>query len=341
MFTAKRGRSAGDAPTQKRHDHQQCPPFTANTNSTQADFFLHEIRARIMRPLTPIQWHDLRANCDDAYMLTLSPDKVHRIANYQDAPLVVVMPKPPALRLLDDLHGIILNYVEFAYDRTVSNPLALQRFFEEHFVHPWHGGHQTVVATAEQHVSYSGQPRPGHRFGWYGDRPSKLTGEIDHCFHLEARYMSAAALHRLGVHRPGDLLTFNHQAHWDRALKQLFIVDMERLGRLNFNRLRRERRHASSSSEQRQRDAAEGERIYRILARDPLQPERHAVQHLIDRVGRGPHLIPITLEAAITLLEMVMPTNRFLVPNAFRHQDKVGSITYFSAISKITTPTES
>ena len=134
MFRTKMDRSAGDAPAQNHHDHHhQRGSCSANATQTQADFYLDEIRARIMRPLTPMQWQDLRAACDDAYMLTLSRDKVHPIANYQDAPLVVVMPKPPALRLLDDLHGIILNYVEFAYDRTVSNPLALQRFFDQHF----------------------------------------------------------------------------------------------------------------------------------------------------------------------------------------------------------------
>jgi hypothetical protein len=187
------------------------------------------------------------------------------------------------------LPHLTIYELEIARDDIVEDQdqaLWLRDLFDTHFVHSWHGKHEIVVA---ENGVYTGQRRPGKRFGWYGDRPCKRTGEL-HCFHLEGRHIGTRALKRIGINHPRDLLTFDHAAYWQRHLK-LYRVDLERLGRFHMNRRsggRRQRpRHGFYNL-----DRSTGSIIFRNLAQHDDLPLRSA-QLFVDRYGRGPFLHPI------------------------------------------------
>lgn len=139
---------------------------------------MDQSRFRIRRDLTPSEWRELHDNSRAAFMLRNEPG--FSIPTYIDAPLIVIKPEERALRLIDDLPGAFVNYNEFAKDLTVPDPAAMQRLFDEHFVHPWRSPrHETVLSTAERHVTYTGQRGGrGRLFAWYSDRPSKLTAKM-------------------------------------------------------------------------------------------------------------------------------------------------------------------
>lgn len=139
-------------------------------------------------------------------------------------------------------------------------------------------------------TSYTGQRRRGHLFACYSDKHSKETGEVD-CFHLEARYRGEAALRQLGIHRPADLIGFDHEGYWEKVLQRLYRIDFERLGRFNANCRRREhrRRPIITSDGRYNRDASAGGIIYHVLGRHspsrqhPLvRRSYHSVQRFID-----------------------------------------------------------
>lgn len=209
-------------------------------------YFVHGTRYRITQSLTRHQWRRLRSNCDDAYMLKLGDDRrlctpndprplsisKNYIKGYLDDVLVVVKPNKKALLFLDALPGVILNYVEFARDQIVTDAELVHDRFVEHFVHRWHGKHETLFRIKEGEpqdddddadydeppdrpikwplprppkiclddvstgTSYTGQRRRGHLFACYSDLHSRETGELS-CFHLEGRYQGTAALRPL------------------------------------------------------------------------------------------------------------------------------------------------
>jgi hypothetical protein len=297
------------------------PPFAVY-------YFVHAIRCRITQPLTHRQWRSLRLNSNDAFMLRSGYDKRLRTSNdprpvsisknyikgYLDNPLVVVKPNEEALRFLNALPRVLLNYSELARDQIVTDAEQVHDRFIEHFVHPRHGTHEMVFritgeddenadddevpvnprrfATRPQSnpivgdrttgTSYTGQRRRGHLFACYSDLPSKETGELS-CFHLEARYQGTTALRRLGIDRPADLIDFAHADYWNEVLKHIYRIDFERLGRYETNRRRRERRRKALiiCSGRYNKDAAVGSSLYHVFGQHPNQPY-HSLQRFLD-----------------------------------------------------------
>jgi hypothetical protein len=88
-----------------------------------------------------------------------------------------------------------------------------------------------------------GDRRSGHWFEFYADRPCKLTGEPN-CFHFEGKHAGAQYVHRLGLHHPRDLLDFDFDAYFARAMR-LYQIDFDRLGRFDHNRRTGDRRKRS------------------------------------------------------------------------------------------------
>ena len=247
--------------------------------------FIDVIRLRLTRPPTETE---LRSLGEGARL-----NRGHPIRGFINQVLTVHVPDEHALQVLAKLPGALVNYVEIARDTIVPDPEALHEFYNRHFVQPWHGTRKTVIGTP---TYTDGQQRRGRRFCWYSDRCSKVTGEVD-CFHLEGRYQGAAAVRKLGIHHPRDLLDFDHAAYWAKNI-QLYQVDFERLGRFYQNRRQGSRRRNPSidrfGSFAYNRDHAIGGVIYANLAAHPNQPEKScSVQCLVDQFGRGSFLIPI------------------------------------------------
>ena len=78
-----------------------------------------------------------------------------------------------------------------------------------------------------------------------------------------------AAVRRIGIYHPRDLLTFDHAAFWAERLK-LYRVDCERLGRWWENKKLNERRQHPDQQQYGKfsynADARRGAVIYRVLA---------------------------------------------------------------------------
>ena len=292
---------------------------------SKPDYFVDASRYRITQPLNKQQWECLRSNCKSAYMLDrrdkneaaasidFGPMFLPRnyIKGYLNNPLVVVKPNTEALLLLNKLSGVMLNYVELARDQIVADSEQVHDRFNRHFVHRWHGKHQTVFRVLNAHgedesysttgTSYSGQRRRGHIFAWYSDRPSKVTGECS-CFHVEGRYQGEPALNSLGINCPADLINFPHEAHWQKNLEQLYAIDFARLGRYERNRRRRERRRKSNIllAGKYNADAAYGGVLYRVFGRHPDQPYQSVQQYLdVYKPPSRDFLVPIRLSDLI------------------------------------------
>ena len=133
------------------------------------------------------------------------------------------------------------------------------------------------------------QRRSGRWFQWYGDRPSKITGEVP-CFRFEAKHQGVQALRRSKIHTVADLLNFDHCAFWAEHLN-FFTVDLERLGRFHLNRRSGSRRKKPRLQPRAyNRDRAIGSVLYRYFARNRDKQWLFTLQDFVDRYGRGPFL---------------------------------------------------
>ncbi len=80
-------------------------------------------------------------------------------------------------------------------------------------------------------TSYSRARRSRRNLVVYDGRPSKVLPGATPCVHLELRVGSAAACRRIGVHRPTDLIDFDHDGLWDGNVLVRELPDRARLGR--------------------------------------------------------------------------------------------------------------
>ena len=207
-------------------------------------------------------------------------------------------PSQEALEWLAKRDDVLLTFVELALDYTTSDEwlkLALADAFNKHFVQRWHRSRETKIFDNHSNAS-TGPRRPGLRFQWYTDFPSKVTGED--CFHLEAKCQGGAALRRIGINHPRDLIQFDHGEFWRAQLTgSFFDCDHERLGRNNSNKREGTRRRTPRISRSKNGyvynfDASAGSVLWRVYAIHP--DEGHfSMQRFVDRYGRGPYLLCI------------------------------------------------
>jgi hypothetical protein len=254
--------------------------------------YIDALRFRSQHLLSKEQIKFLAANSD-----SFAIKRGHRMRGFSNEVVTLVVPNEHALRLLADIGGVRINYLEVARD-LIFPPQQLRlvkELFDQHFVQPWHGKRETVLFEA---TTYTGQRKVGncHHFVWYADQPSKVTGELD-CFHIEGRYQGVDAVRKAGVNHPRDLLTFDFGAYWNKHLT-LYAVDFERLGRWHSNRQAGAKRRHSPVQQygplSYNRDHATGCLLYHIHACHPEQ-ERHSVQMFVEMFGRGPFLRPLII----------------------------------------------
>jgi hypothetical protein len=208
-------------------------------------------------------------------------------------------PSQEALKWLAKRDDVLLTFVELALDYSTDDErskLALADAFNKHFVQRWHRSRESKILNAFYGNANTGPRKPGLRFQWYTDFHSKVTGEVN-CFHLEAKCQGTAALRRLGINRPRDLIQFDHGKFWRAQLSGAFFdCDHERLGRYNSNKLNGTKRRCTPIPQTTRyvynRDASGGTLLWRVYARHP--DEGHfSMQRFVDHYGRGPFLLCI------------------------------------------------
>lgn len=232
--------------------------------------------------------------------------------------LTIVNPCQKALEFVARRSDVFCNYVEAALDiptRDKASGMQLVDVFDRHFVQPHHHNSET---NTQEFGSYTRGNKPGLRYVWYGDKPSKVSGQA--CLHVEARAHGLPAVRRIGIRDPRDLLTFDHVEFWRKRLN-LFTIDHERLGRWHSNKLNKSRRQQPQTIQRGafryNVDAGLGRALFRAQAETPAferycagivptdteyepQPTDHkgnpcrlidrSVQRFVDVVGRGPFL---------------------------------------------------
>jgi hypothetical protein len=185
-----------------------------------------KINFRTPRPLGVKQRDFLKANCDSVnhdYGRALYGEYKHHKWY-----VTVVAPNQHALKFLADRTDWIPNWVEPALNILVSSTGEAERLnslFDRCFVHNWHGDQQTKRYLA---TTYTAERKARRKYGWYADKPSKISGGL--CFHVEGRHRGMDAVRKIGINSNEDFLTFDFRAYWQQNLN-LFEVDDELLGR--------------------------------------------------------------------------------------------------------------
>jgi hypothetical protein len=140
-----------------------------------------------------------------------------------------------------------LSYVEISLDLELTTQEECERAFREiwrGFVKPNHRDQSLYLppANSELGTFYTGPRRAPNVTAIYADRPSKVTGKP--CVHFDHRIKGAPALRRAKINSVYDLLYLDVRTFWRRRLR-LFKFDLEHLGRLYHNSVRRSRRQKS------------------------------------------------------------------------------------------------
>jgi len=228
-------------------------------------------------------------------------------ARYQ-ATLRFCQPDEWALQWLAKRNDVLLTYAEFARDLITPEYQELLGIFSRHFVQRWHRKRECRLwENGNYRTGRRGQP--GVWFQFYADRHCKITGEVE-CFHAEARVQGSAALRRIGINHPRDLLTFDHAGFWQGNLA-LLKVDRTRLGRWWRNKLDGTRRQTPIITKSGyDLDRATGNLLCRVYGRDAFG--NTSMQALVDNLGRGPHLHSM-LSANTILLPNPHSANTILV----------------------------
>jgi len=284
------------------------------SNPREGFAFFDKVAFRMRKKLTAKQMQLLRNNANSVNQRIGRPIR----GSDHVCLLTIVNPRRQALEFLARRSDLICNYVEVALDiptRDKASGMQLVEVFDRHFVQPHHHRSET---NAQEFGSYTRANKPGLRYVWYGDRASKVSGQA--CLHLEARTHGMAAVRRIGIRDPRDLLTFDHVEFWRKRLS-LFTVDLERLGRWHDNTQKKSRRQAADIIQRGafsyNADRSLGAALFRAQAETPAceqhcagilpteteyepVPKDHrgnpyrlidrSVQRFVDVVGRGPFL---------------------------------------------------
>lgn len=186
-----------------------------------------------------------------------------------------------ALAWLAGHDDVLINRVEIAIDFVFKSWAARDdfwRFLHRHSARRWHGKNQEIRIVGSD--SDAGDDAVGTRYDagrsapngivFYPTKHSRVTGEVD-CLHLEWRSKGLASVRRVGINSGRDLIEFNHRQFWQKHLL-LYDVDIERLGRLNRNRVKGKRSRANQTAARINRRTGE------VIRRSYF-----TVQELIDR----------------------------------------------------------
>lgn len=125
-------------------------------------------------------------------------------------------PNAEAFRWLAQRNDVHLNYIEFVLDWIFYTAWECDEAYEfacAHHVKKHHRRQQVRFAGEGGVTRYTGHRGAPNNFVAYKDRPSKATGEV-HCVHFEWRVRGAAALRRMGIAGPADVLTLDARYFW-------------------------------------------------------------------------------------------------------------------------------
>ena len=128
-------------------------------------------------------------------------------------------PHREALRLLTSFGEHHLNYTEHALNWIYANRKTKNEdkyWIDRHLIRRYHRGEQDI-RFVEGETRYDARRRSANVTALYGDRASKVTGEL-FCLHVEWRCNRANALRRLGINSINDLVDFDHRAFWRKRL---------------------------------------------------------------------------------------------------------------------------
>jgi hypothetical protein len=257
--------------------------------------YFDKLRLWLREPLlTSSKLEQLRQHCGWLY----HDDRPARFDWHYRQKLELYQPSRRALNLIAHRDDALLNHVEPARDLIFADYGHEDCFelFQAHFLQPWHRSRTQVHAYGAHGFSHGfttraapqpGERRNGHWFEFYADRPCKLTNEPN-CFHFEGRHAGAQCVRGLGLHQPRDLLDFDFEAYFARAMR-LYQIDLERLGRFDDNRRTGNRRKRSSDAALLRDDRLRGGALVLLHARHP-DGSGSSLQQFVDSYGRGPFL---------------------------------------------------
>lgn len=211
----------------------------------------------------------------------------------------------PSRDLLQHLrpHEPYINAVEIALDWVYPDELRKDRAFEftcQGVVKSHH--REQGIRWFNGITRYSGPRGAPNVMAIYGDKHSKVTGEVD-CVHLDWRISRRGAIERANLDTIDKLLNLDFRKFWDQRLK-LLQVDGETLGRLYHNRL---------TGSQRRKALIHGEGKFpyyvdRRMAGTLIQAlQLNSAQQVIDHFKRD-----IRIERCLMAFE-----HEALLPNAF------------------------
>jgi hypothetical protein len=201
---------------------------------TDCYHYIDHLHFCLREPPTAEELHWYQSKCGSVYV------RKGR-ANFGPATsysLQLKQPSRAALQRLPTIKDAKITYVEIARDTIYRSETELEVigcFFDRHNLKRFHRGQEVGFYTGRNGVTrYSSRKRNvRHNLVTYSDLACRKTGEL-HCFHLEWKAKGAAALRIVGIHNPGDLLRFDHQAFWKKNLL-LFDLDLRKLGRQWLN----------------------------------------------------------------------------------------------------------
>jgi hypothetical protein len=139
----------------------------------------------------------------------------------------------------------LINYAEITADIPFASSDArdaADEFPHAHIVRPWHNrSHGVRVSEGTRYDAPRGARR---NFVQYRRAWGKITGECD-VLHVECRVSSAAACRAMDVCTVEELLTFKHREFWNKHLREVYSIDLDRLGRLVRNKIEGTKRKVS------------------------------------------------------------------------------------------------
>jgi hypothetical protein len=133
--------------------------------------------------------------------------------------LILNQPSRAALvklrQLLHQHPGSKLSRVDVALDMQGANPGELRAFLVTHSMLRWR---RRAAMKEIGETVYWERVHKARNLVLYGDKPNKITGELD-CCHLELRFSRAKVVKRHGLDDIGKLLRLNPQALFAKNIK--------------------------------------------------------------------------------------------------------------------------
>jgi hypothetical protein len=141
-------------------------------------------------------------------------DRKGRLWGYR---LIVNGPDKRSLSALDRTQRRYRGVIS-RFDIAIDAPAAVKSLIQSRALLRWGRGSMHDVGETTYWIWWGHKRRPPRNLLLYGDRPSKITGELD-VAHLELRFLRAHAVRREGIHRVSDLLHINPKELFSKHVK--------------------------------------------------------------------------------------------------------------------------